>query len=88
MPLETFRQREGWTVQLIAGNLETTILNILARAPGDSRLVYTRAERDGSPWFMLAYGQYSNAEEARAASGNLPRALGVSSPWVRSFNSY
>ncbi|MGO1233530.1 MAG: SPOR domain-containing protein, partial [Marinobacter sp.] len=82
------RQRNGWTLQLVAGQLEQTVLNVYARAPGDSNLRYTVGERQGEPWFMLIYGQYESKEQARAATSSLPSALGVGEPWVRSFDSF
>lgn len=88
MPLAQLKQRKGWTLQLVAGNQERTILSVLDRQPGNPELIYTLGERQGRPWFMLMYGQYSSLESAREAAGQLPSALGVSEPWLRSFENY
>lgn len=86
--LDELRLREGWTLQLVAGNRERTVLNVLERAPEGALLSYTLGERQGQPWFMLVYGQYTSYDVAREAAGRLPAALGVGEPWVRSFKSY
>nr|BBJ02860.1 hypothetical protein YBY_07080 [Marinobacter nauticus] len=88
MPLAQLQQREGWTLQLVAGHQERTILNVLDRQPDNPQLSYTLGERLGQPWFMLVYGEYPSRESAREASGRLPSALGITEPWVRSFESY
>ena len=87
VPLETLKAREGWTIQLVAGNQESTITSVLDRAPDDADLIYTLGERSGQPWFMLVYGQYSTQGAARAAAGSVSRSLGVNDFWVRSYNS-
>ncbi|MGP9833743.1 AAA family ATPase [Marinobacter sp. NSM] len=88
VPLAQLQQREGWTLQLVAGHQERTILNVLDRQPDNPQLSYTLGERLGQPWFMLVYGEYPSRESAREASGRLPSALGITEPWVRSFESY
>ncbi|WP_288590115.1 SPOR domain-containing protein, partial [Marinobacter sp. UBA5687] len=86
--LEQLRQRKGWTLQLVAGNQEQTVLNVLRRALEDANLSYTKGERLGLPWFMLVYGQYSSREEAGAAAASLPDALRISNPWIRPYEDY
>lgn len=88
MALAQLKQRKGWTLQLVAGNQERTILSVIDRQPDNPQLSYTVGERQGQPWFMLVYGQYPSLESAREAAGQLPVALGISEPWVRSFESY
>jgi len=88
VPLAELRQREGWTLQLVAGQQEQTVLNVLARDPTNAKLSYTLGERQGGPWFMVVYGQYESKDQARAAGANLPSELGVGDPWVRSYDGF
>ncbi|NWO05543.1 MAG: AAA family ATPase [Alteromonadaceae bacterium] len=88
VPISQLRRENGWTLQLVAGQLEQTVLNVLERAPANSNLRYTLGERQGGPWFMLVYGRYESKDRARAAGANLPGALRIDNPWVRSFDSF
>lgn len=88
VPVPALAGEAGWTVQLIAGRQERTALNLLDLAPDDAALRYTVMERDGAPWFMVVYGQYSDAQAARTAARQLASSFGVSQPWVRSFASF
>ena len=87
MPIDELRAREGWTLQLVAGNYETTILEVLNRASDNSPLEYTVGERQGRQWFMLLFGRYASQAEAQAAARNLPPELEVSNAWARAFRS-
>jgi DamX protein len=86
--LDRLKQSQGWTLQLVAGRLEQTVLNVIGRLPADQKLRYTVGERDGQPWFMLVYGSYASKNEAKSAAATLPEALKVDSPWIRSFESF
>ncbi|MBK1874704.1 SPOR domain-containing protein, partial [Marinobacter sp. 1-3A] len=86
--VEQIRSRsKGWTIQLVAGNLEQTALNVIARNPSLPELVYTRGARKGEPWFMVLYGSYATKEEAQKAASTLPRALISGTPWVRTIEA-
>lgn len=84
MPIDRLRARQGWTIQLVAGRLETTALTVIDRYAKLGQLVYTRSERQGEPWFMVFYGEFPTREAANAAASELPDALVAQSPWVRS----
>lgn len=82
--VEQLRSRsQGWTIQLVAGNLEQTALTVISRYPSLDKMVYTLGERKGKPWFMVFYGDYSSREEAQKAAARLPDALVSRTPWVR-----
>lgn len=83
VPVQTLRDRDGWTIQLVAGNLEQTALNVLKKYSQLEPLVYTRGERKGKPWFMVFYGQYKSKAAAQNGASRLPPALRKASPWVR-----
>jgi DamX protein len=77
------RSSDGWTIQLVAGNLEQTALNILRRFPQVDAMVYTRGERSGKQWFMVFQGNYATKDAAQQAAQGLPTGLVSGSPWVR-----
>ena len=83
IPIEQLRARNGWTIQLVAGNLENTALEVLERHGGLGNVVYTRGERQGKPWYMVFYGNFSTFEAASAAVSGLPESLRSRSPWIR-----
>ncbi|KXJ46452.1 MAG: hypothetical protein AXW11_10490 [Marinobacter sp. Hex_13] len=83
MDLESVRAREGWTVQLIAGNQEQTVLNLMDRYASVSGILYTYTQRQGQDWFVGFYGEFSSRDEARKAVERLPQALRDQSPWIR-----
>ncbi|EAZ99378.1 SPOR domain-containing protein [Marinobacter sp. ELB17] len=83
VPLLQRRSSGGWTIQLVAGNLEQTALNILRRYPQVDAMVYTRGERNGKQWFMVFQGTYPSKDAAQQAAQTLPADLVSGEPWVR-----
>jgi DamX protein len=83
VPLLQRRSSGGWTIQLVAGNLEQTALNILRRYPQVDAMVYTRGERNGKQWFMVFQGIYPSKDAAQQAVQTLPAGLVSGKPWVR-----
>ena len=83
MDLESVRAREGWTVQLIAGNQEQTVLSLMDRHSSISGILYTHTQRQDQDWFVGFYGKFSSRDEARKAVERLPEALRDQSPWIR-----
>jgi len=83
VPLLQRSSSGGWTLQLVAGNLEQTALNILRRYSQVDAMVYTRGERDGKPWFTVLQGTYPSKDAAQQAAQTLPVGLVSGKPWVR-----
>ena len=83
VPLLQRRSSGGWTIQLVAGNLEQTALNILRRYSQVDAMVYTRGERNGKQWFMVLQGTYPSKDAAQQAAQTLPAGLVSGQPWVR-----
>jgi DamX protein len=83
VPLLQRSSSGGWTLQIVAGNLEQTALNILRRYPQVDAMVYTRGERNGKQWFMVFQGTYPSKDAAQQAAQTLPAGLVSGSPWVR-----
>ncbi|MBK8284063.1 MAG: hypothetical protein IPK97_03885 [Ahniella sp.] len=42
-----------------------------------------RIKREGQAWWLLAYGQYSDANQAKAALARLPNVPGLTRTWPR-----
>ncbi len=83
VPVAQMKVREGWSIQLVAGRLEQTALNVIDQYPDMEKLSYTRGQRQGGPWFMVFLGPYPTKDAALKAAADLPEALRNSSPWVR-----
>ena len=83
VPVERMKAREGWSIQLVAGRLEQTALNVVDQYPALNNLRYTRGQRQCEPWFMVFLGPYPSKDSALKAAAELPEALRNSSPWVR-----
>ena len=88
MDLESVRAREGWTVQLIAGNQEQTVLSLMDRHSSISGILYTHTQRQDQDWFVGFYGKFSSRDEARKAVERLPEALRDQSPWIRQSRNF
>lgn len=83
VPLLQRRSSGGWTIQLVAGNLEQTALTILRRYSQVDAMVYTRGEHSGKQWFMVFQGNYPTQNAAQQAAKTLPAGLVLAVPWVR-----
>ncbi|MDL0433381.1 SPOR domain-containing protein [Marinobacter sp. TBZ242] len=88
MDVESVRQRDGWTIQLIAGNREQTVLSLIDQYPSLSDILYTRTQRQGQDWFVGFYGEFSSREAAGKAVDRLPQSLRNQSPWVRQSRNF
>jgi DamX protein len=75
-------------VQLIAGNRERTVLNLIDQYESISGIRYTRTQRQGQDWFSGFYGDFTSREEARKAVETLPRELRDQSPWIRQMRDF
>ncbi|HEY9120002.1 MAG TPA: SPOR domain-containing protein, partial [Marinobacter sp.] len=86
--VDEIRARQGWTVQLIAGNREQTVLSLIDRYSSIPGIRYTLAERQGQDWFVGFYGDFASREEARGAVKGLPQALQDQTPWIRRMRDF
>ncbi len=76
---------KGYTIQIMGVRapqlLETFIAeNHLADA------TYYRTKLNHQDWYVLVYGNYQTADEAKAALAKLPSAVKNQQPWVRSLD--
>jgi|GEM_PF-1616791 len=78
----TFPSSE-YTMQLLGSQKEESILEIMAKLPDDTNLMYFEKTHKGSPWFVLIYGHYTDRAAANAAATKMPTALKGIKPWIR-----
>lgn len=88
MALGNVKARQGWTVQLIAGNREQTVLSLIDQYNSISGIRYTHTERQGQDWFVGFYGDFPSREEAQSAVEGLPQALRDQTPWIRRMRNF
>lgn len=82
------RQREGVTAQFLAGFLEKTATDFLEQHAEVAGLQYTRSKRQDRDWFVVFYGEFTDADAARSALAELPADLQSISPWIRPFGGF
>jgi DamX protein len=88
MPLEEVRARDSWTIQVIAGNQEQTVISVIEQHESVLRIRYTVSRRQENDWYFGFYGNFTTKEAAREALSQLPRALIRQSPWIRKSSGF
>jgi DamX protein len=84
-----FRQRdpEELVIQLMASAQEQALRDVTARYQLPGKVGYFRFKRRGRDWYALALGPFSSEQQARAALAELPSALKVNQPYIRTMAS-
>lgn len=73
-----------YTLQVLGARQEQNVLEfIVANDLAPTQAGYYRTELQGQPWYVLVYGDYSSADNARAAIASLPANLRAAQPWPR-----
>jgi DamX protein len=88
LPLDEIRALNAWTIQVIAGNQEQTVVNVIERHESPLTIRYTVSERQGNDWYVGFFGNFATKEAARDALTQLPQELKRRSPWVRKFSEF
>lgn len=73
-----------YTLQVLGARQEQNVLEFISTnnlAP--TQAGYYRTELQGQPWYVLVYGEYTSADNARAAIPGLPANLRAAQPWPR-----
>ncbi|WLD57895.1 AAA family ATPase [Salinispirillum sp. LH 10-3-1] len=77
-----------YTLQVLGARQEQNVLEfIAANELAPTQAGYYRTELQGQPWYVLVFGDYSNADSARAAITGLPANLRAAQPWPRPISS-
>ena len=88
MPLEEVRALDAWTVQVIAGNLEQTVINVIEQHESVLSIRYTVSKRQGDDWYVGFFGNFATKAAANEALSQLPQALKRQSPWIRKLSGF
>ena len=87
-PVGEIRASSGVTVQFVAGYQEQTAVGYINRYSGVPGLRYTRSTRKEQDWFVVYYGKFENAGDARQALENLPDSLRSQPFWIRPLSGF
>lgn len=74
-----------YTLQLMASIDLAAIKSFVQQHRLDKHAQYFHANFHGGTWYVLLYGNYQSAIEARAALHELPPAVRALHPWVKSY---
>lgn len=88
VPLEEVVAWNAWTIQVIAGNQERTVTNVIEQHESIISIRYTRAERQGKDWYVGFFGNFATKAAATDGISELPQGLKRQSPWVRNFSEF
>lgn len=88
IPLKEVVARNGWTIQVIAGNQQQTVINLIEQHESVISIRYTVTERQGNDWYVGFFGNFATSAAATDAVRELPRSLKRQSPWVRNLSGF
>ncbi len=88
MPLDEIVAQTGWTIQVIAGNQEQTVINVIEQYESSISIRYTVTKRQGKDWYVGFFGNFATKAAARDAISELPRGLERQSPWVKNLSGF
>ena len=77
----------NYTLQLIAGQDEAKIQEFIRQqsSQAQANISYFQTSRNGKPWYVSVYGDFTSIEAARNAIPNLDASLQQLGPWAKSF---
>ena len=76
-----------FTLQLFATTSRDKRDQFLRQQDHKEQFATFETQRDGVPWYAVAYGSYATQAEAKSAAASLPASVGRVEPWVRTFAS-
>ncbi len=76
---------KGFTIQIM-GVRAPQLLETFIAENHLTEAMYYRTKLNQQNWYVLVYGNYQNADDAKAALVKLPDAVKRQQPWVRSFD--
>ncbi|QIG04296.1 SPOR domain-containing protein [Proteus sp. ZN5] len=72
----------NYTLQLSGASRQDTLEAFAKKNLNGNYAIY-KTQRNGSPWYVLIYGNYRNISEAKQAVSSLPAPVQAKQPWVR-----
>jgi DamX protein len=76
-----------YTLQLLGAANRDGVDAFLRRQPNPQSFAVIELSRNGTPWYVVIYGDYGNRAAAESASRSLPSSIGRVDPWIRSFGA-
>lgn len=76
---------KGYTIQIM-GVRAPQLLDTFIAENHLTEAMYYHTKLNQQDWYVLVYGNYQNADEAKAALLKLPDAVKRQQPWIRSFD--
>jgi len=79
---------ENYTLQLVAGYQESTVVNFIAsqQLPTTDLAYYYSLNRNRG-WHSLIFGSYPNRDQAKGSAAEIRKHIKHLKPWIRSFKS-
>lgn len=75
-----------FTVQIFGSYDLATVKAAQKRLNLTGPVNYAKTKHNGRDWYVMTYGKYSSAHEAKASINNLPKEARGGSPWIRQTN--
>ena len=73
-----------YTLQLMSGMNITALKQVIQKYPIAHQAAVMKTQYQHHDWYVLTFGHYTQAQQARAAIATLPADLQARHPWVRS----
>ena len=89
-------KRESWiksknpshyALQLLGVSSEEQMLSFINKYGLNDKVGYFKTLHNGKDWYVLIYGEFRSAGEAKNATQTLPSYLKHPAPWIRTFKS-
>lgn len=76
---------QHFTIQLLSGHNLDALRRFMHKHQLEKNASFYRTRRNGSQWFVLLHGSYSDRSKAKAAIEKLPTEIRKTNPWPRRF---
>ena len=73
-----------YTLQLLGGANKAAVQKFIKDNGYLRQIGYVETSRQGQPWYVVVYGDFSSRAQASAAVSDLPTKLASAKPWIRS----
>ncbi len=81
--------KHHYTLQLLGASKESSINAFIKKHGIEEKAHAFHTKRQGKDWYVVVYGNYSSAQEAKTAANAIPSSLKNANvqPWVRELNA-
>lgn len=80
-------QHGGYTLQLLGSYNKADVVKFMNANGLENQTAFYQTKFHGKDWYVLVYGHYQTASEAKAAIAQLPADLQKQKPWVKPMSS-